>query len=247
MLYLLRLTIVLVLSAMPAAADELEYSVRSAMEQARKQAGNMPLPVNKHHDAGLKAAQETARLFNSPEFQENIRCEQQRLKEEVFSEHTPEPIEQETTTRSRLAENEKVYLFFSSSVPEKTIHNYLVSMEEVEEPNFALLMKGYVPGQRTDYLARITRQDQNCVDQLQLQKPVVCERLKIPIRIQPSLFDKFEITRVPTVVYEKNEEAWKITGDAGLDYLLKRINQEAKSPGLKGLITALQRGRDERH
>ena len=49
------------------------------MEQARKDAEQMTLPVNKYTEEGLKAAQETSDLFHSPEFQDKIKCAEQRI------------------------------------------------------------------------------------------------------------------------------------------------------------------------
>lgn len=240
MLYVLRLTIALLLSILPAAADELEERVQQVMEQARKDAAKMDVPVNKHKDVGTKAAQESANMFNSPEYQEKLKCEQQRLKEEVFSDYTPEPEKKDVSIPGKLAENEKVYLFVSSSIPDATIHAYLTAMEGLKEPGMTLLMKGFVPVERSRYLIRIARKDRNCVDRIQQKNPVVCERFEVPIRIQPSLFDRYEVTQVPAVVYEREGEAWKITGDAGLDYLFEQINREAKSSGLNSLVTVIQ-------
>ena len=61
---------------------------RSIMAQARKDAEKMTLPVNKYADEGMKAAQKTSNHFHSPEFQEKIKCEQQRLEKEVFADYT---------------------------------------------------------------------------------------------------------------------------------------------------------------
>jgi len=241
-LYLLRLILVLTLMSAPAhAAEELGSIVQRVMDQATKDGATMENPVNKHHKAGKKAAQESTKVFNSTEFQEKLRCEQQRLKEDVFSDYAPEPEKKDVSIPGELAENEKLYLFTSSSIPDETIHTYLTAMEGLKEPGMTMVMKGFVPGERGRYLNRIAQKDRSCVDRMQQNKPVVCERFEIPIKIQPSLFDRYKVTQVPAVVYEREGQAWKITGDAGLDYLLARINQEAKSPGLSSLVTALQR------
>ncbi len=245
LLYVLRLTIVLLLSTLPAEADELEESVQQVMEKSKEVAGGMEVPVNKYKNTGMKAAAESASVFNSPEFQEKVRCEQQRLKKEVFTDYPRRSEGKEVPTPGKLAENEKVYLFFSSSVPDETIHAYLAAMEEFKEPGITMLMKGFVPDERHRYLILIAKKDRTCVDKIQQENPEVCDRFEIPIKVQPSLFDKYEITQVPAIVYERDNEAWKITGDARLDYLLEKINQEAKSPGLKGMVTELQRGKHE--
>ena len=244
MLHVLRLTIVLLISAIPAAADELEKRVQRTMEQARKNAARIVIPINKHQDEAMKAALESAGVFSSPEYQEKLRYEQKQLKEEVFTESN-QGYEADELLPGKLAQDEKLYLFLSSSIPEDTIHNYLEAVEKANDPNIILLMKGYVPGERTRYLIRITKKDPNCVDRLQREKPLVCERFESSIKIKPSLFDRFEINRVPALCYEKDKETWKITGDAALVFLLERINREAKSPGLKALVTVLRGAENE--
>lgn len=241
MLYLLRLIILLILIPSPApAVDELQRNVQQLMERAEKEAARIEIPVNKHQEAGMKAAQESAELYHSPEFQEKLQCEQQRLKKEVFSEFIQEQVAEKEPAHGRLDENEKVYLFFSSSVPDQTVNNYLTAIEAVENPGITMVMNGFVPGKRKEYLARITKKYLSCVSQLNQKKAIGCERFEIPIKIKPSLFDKFDITHVPALVYERGGDAWKITGDMGLDYLLERINREAESYGLEGLIKTLR-------
>jgi len=245
MLHLLRLILVLSLIMSSAlAADQLTESVKRVIEKAEIEAKKMKIPVNTISEKGMKAAQEAAKSYESPVFQKKLRCEQKRLREEVFADSTQD-TEADLPIPGKLSQDEKLYLFLSSSIPDDTVHNYLEAVETLNEPNFALLMKGYVPGERAQYLLRITRQDRNCVDLLHRQKPVLCERFEIPVKIKPALFEKFEITRVPALIYKNDQATWKITGDARLDYLLERINQEAKSLGLKGMVTALQRGEYE--
>jgi len=244
-LHLLRLILVLsLIMSSTLAADQLTESVKRVIKKAEIEAEKMKIPINTVSEEGIKAAQEAAKKFESPAFQKKLRCEQKRLREEVFTDSTQD-IEAVLPVADKLDQDEKLYLFLSSSIPDDTVHNYLEAVETLNEPNFALLMKGYVPGERAQYLIRITRKDRNCVDQLHRKKPVVCERFEIPIKIKPALFEELEITQVPALVYENNQVAWKITGDARLDYLLERINREAKSPSLKGMVNALQRGEYE--
>lgn len=245
MLYVLRLIILLLLIKEPVAASDLEKNVQRTLDQAKKTAATIKLPVNKHHEEGIKAARQSATIFNSPEFQEKIQCEQQRIKEEVFTEEITIPANKEMPVQGKLDENEKLYLFFSSSLPDETIHSYLSAIETLSEPGITLVMRGFVPGERHSYLIRITKKDKNCTDQRQQEKTQFCERYQIMIKIQPTLFDKYEITQIPALVYERQDEAWKITGNSRLDYLMERINREANSPELKSLITTLQRGRYE--
>ena len=45
---------------------------------------------------------------------------------------------------------------------------------------------------------------------------------------------------MPAIVYEHDGNSFLIQGDAGLDYLLEKINREAKSKGLAGLIKKIR-------
>jgi len=222
------------------AADELQRSVQQLMERAKKQAATMEIPESIHQEAAMKAAQESAELYQSPEYQEKLQCEQKRLKEDVFSEFVQKQVVEKEPAPGRLDESEKIYLFFSSSVPDRTMNNYLTAIEAVDNPGITMVMNGFVPGKRKEYLAKITQNDLACVRQLNQKTAVQCERFEIPIKINPSLFDRFEIKQVPALVYERGGDAWKITGDMGLDYLLERINRDAKSYGVEGLIKTLQ-------
>ncbi|SHO52070.1 TrbC family F-type conjugative pilus assembly protein [Desulfopila aestuarii] len=240
MLHVLRLIPLLFwLWLIPVQADELGDVVSRVMAQARKDGATMALPVNSHNEEGRMAAEETARKFSSSGFQEKLECEQRRITEEVFPEAPGELAELEQA-QGRLAREEKVYLFVSSSMPDETVHVYLEVLDGADEPNLIMLMRGFVPGERENYLIRIAKKDLGCSDQLQLGDPDVCERYEVPIVLKPSLFDKYEITQVPALVYEKGEEAWKVTGDATLEYLLGRISRDTKSSGLEGLITTLR-------
>ena len=248
MLHLLRLipiSTVMFLFTFPAfAADELQRSVQQLMERAEKEAATMKIPESNHQEAGTKAAQESAELYQSPEYQEKIQCEQKRLKEDVFSEFVQEQVAEKESTKEpahgRLDEKEKIYLFSSSSVPDQTMSNYLKAIEALKDQEITMVMNGFVPGKRKEYLARITQRDLSCVSLLKQKTAVQCERFEIPIKIKPSLFDRFEIKQVPALVYERGGDAWKITGDMGLDYLLERINREIENYGVEGLIKTLQ-------
>ncbi len=240
MLYVLRLIVFIGLLSPFAMASEsdLTRSVKSIMTRVEKEGANITVPANKHQDEGIKTALEVTRKFYSPEFQEKLKCEQKRIKKKVFSAFTTE--QEESPTSDKLGNEENIYLFFSSSMPDETVHAYLEGMETVDEPKIVMLMKGFMLGERESYLVRIAKKDIHCVDQLQAKKTIVCDRFEIPIKIKPSLFAKYNITQVPALVYERGNNSWKIGGDMALDYLLEKINSEAQSPGLKRLVKVLR-------
>ena len=85
------------------------------------------------------------------------------------------------------------------------------------------------------YFGRILKKELDCP---RTQTP--CERYQVAIRLKPSLFTKYEITRVPAVIYDHDGNSFLIQGDTGLDYLLERINREVKSKGLTDLIKKIR-------
>ena len=254
MLYLLRLILWIVLftsHGTSLAQGVGEDNVSLIMEKARANAEEMNLPVSKYEVEGLRAAEETSKLFHSPEFQQRIQCEQQRLEKEVFGEHiapwkkkTQQAAEEQTGQTGSLSAGEHIFLFISSSVPDETIHAYIAGIDKAADPNVSLVMRGFVGGMSLarakkgqSYFSRILKKELDCP---RTEKP--CDRYGVPIRLKPSLFTKYGITQVPAVVYEHEKQAFLIQGDTGLDYLLERINREVKSTGLTDLIKKMRGG-----
>ena len=246
MLYLLRLILCIIFFASQVVAED---NVSQIMEQARANAEEIRLPVNKYEEEGLKRAEETSKLFHSSAFQERIQREQQRLEKEIFETYT-EPWKKrirQTASEQKgesgsLSTEEKILLFISSSVPDETVHAYVATLDKVDEPNISLVMRGVAGGLTqvrtsggSSYFSRILKKDLACS---RTKKP--CERYKVPISLKPSLFTKYGITRVPAVVYEHNGNVFLIQGDSSLDYLLERINREAKSKGVTNLIRKMR-------
>jgi len=226
----------------PAQAED----ARSFMAQARNDAEKMTLPVNKYTEEGLKAAQETTDHFHSPEFQEKIKCVKHRLTNEVFADAiTPWKKKRQTKAgqaieAGSLTSTEKVYLFFSSSVPDETMQTYISAIAKASDPNVIPVMRGWLGGMtdtkvNATYFSRILQKDPACQDS---REP--CQHYQVEISLLPALFTKYAITQVPAVVYANEKDAYLIQGDAGFDYLLERINRKAKSTALAGLIKKMR-------
>ena len=94
---------------------------------------DLAIPENKQSNEGQLAAEQSAKLFQSKEFQEKLSCEKHRLETEVFSEFI-KPIKKDPKGKSStkfLTADEKLYLFLSSSMPDETVHNYLPSIAQI--------------------------------------------------------------------------------------------------------------------
>lgn len=216
------------------------------MKKAREDAKSMTLPVNKHTKAGQMAAEQAADTFHSPKFQERIQAEQQRLEKEVFGDYIAswkkkkQPAKEQPGAFGNLDANERIYLFLSSSVPDETVHAYIGTIAGTGDSNIIPVMNGFVGGLddieiSTKYFSRILKKNLECQDGEE-----ACQRYQVSIKLKPSLFAQYGITQVPTVVYASDKDTFIITGDAGLDYLLGRINREVKSATLGGLIRSMR-------
>jgi len=224
--------------------------VSTIMDKAKEDSKKMTLPENAYGKEGLSAAKKAAEAFHSPGLQEQIQCEQQRLETEVFGDFITswkkkDTVEKQSEQNGNLGETERVYLFFSSSVPDATVRLYLSAIADAGESNVIPVMRGFVGGisdmaTSTEYFSRILKIDLDCQD-----TEVPCQRYQTAIKLNPVLFAQYGITRVPALVYANEENGFLIQGDAGLDYLLERINREANSPSLAKLIRKLQGGNEQ--
>ena len=117
---------------------------------------------------------------------------------------------------------------------------YIATIANAGAANVILVMRGWVGGMAdtkadVTYFSRILQKDPACQGS---SKP--CEHYQVQINLLPSLFTKYAITRVPAVVYENTDTTYLIQGDTGLDYLLERINREAKSAAITSLIKKIR-------
>ena len=219
----------------------------SIMEKARKNAREMTLPKNKHAEKGQMAAQHTADIFHSPEFQKQLDREQQRMKEKILKNYG-RPWEKQAQEHMQerpgiITAGEKIYLFFSSSLPDEIIRQYLAAIAVIGDSQVIPVVRGFVKGladiqASIEFFNEVVKEDPNCRDEMSPQK--ICRRFPVVIKVNPLLFSQYGITRVPAVVYANTTDAFAIQGDAGLDYLLERINREAKNPQLAKLISTLR-------
>lgn len=222
-------------------------AVSTVMDQAKGKAHSMTLNPNRYSKQGQQAAQQTADLFYSPAFKKRIQDEQNRLEKEICKNCLTSRKEKKLTTESEKSEQTdnlaiqgELYLFLSSSVPDETVHAYLAAISKDDWKSITPVMRGLINGMQeikvgTDYFSQILKVDQRCRDTKELKK--ICPRFKVSIRVNPLLFVQYNITRVPALVYDNEKKTVIIQGDASLDYLLERIDQELqdKDPALTKL------------
>ena len=229
-----------VAQAQEAARDQAAgLAVEKVVDTARAAATAMALPAHRQAEAGAVAARQVMERFASPAVQERLQGEQAKVAEALKATQADEPKEH----TSKLATSEHLYLFLSSSMGEDALRRLLAGIAglggEQIVPVFAGLPHGLDdwPG-NTRFFQRVLQKEPTCRD----TAANTCERVQVPLRINPVLFRQFAVTTVPTLVYDNGSRTWSVQGEAQLAVLLERINTAAKSPSLAGLIASLRGG-----
>lgn len=161
-----------------------------------------------------------------------------------------------------LKEDERIYIFVSSSVPEEILRNYARDLDNLGEPRISIIMRGFVGGMTKvrptlEFLRGVLFKEENCNSEK-------CDAYQGPIRIDPVLFKRYGIEAVPAIVYAKGVtdltasegikdggeavDYYVLYGDSALDGALELIDREVRVSSLKCLLWKLRRiggdGRD---
>ncbi len=232
----------LIFSSSIVKADEQQGNrekVEKVLEQARKLRETMTVPENSHALEGQEAARQAAEQFNAPNFQEKLRCQMERIQ------RSGPPQEQTMAPQDRgtLTGQESVFLFLSSSVPEAMVNRYLIDVSRTGEQRIVPVLFGLpqgLAGKRVnaDYFSRMMQADPVCRD----TPEAPCQRLAVPLKVNPELFARYNITEVPALVYDNGQDSWSIQGEGELAFLLEKIGKAANSPALTGIIARLRGG-----
>lgn len=229
-----------VAQAQEAARDQAAgLAVEKVVDTARAAATAMALPANRQAAAGEKAARQVMERFTAPGTQARLQGERAKLAEKMTATKAGDPKDQV----GPLAATEHLYLFLSSSMPEDALRRLLAGTARLSDqqmvPVFAGLPHGLDdwPG-NTRFFQRVLQKEPTCRD----TAANTCERLQVPLRINPALFRLYAVTAVPTLVYDNGNRSWSVQGEAELAVLFERINTAANSPVLNSLIASLRGG-----
>lgn len=145
--------------------------------------------------------------------------------------------------KGTLTAQESVYLFLSSSLPKPVVNRYLIDIGRTGEQRIVPVLFGLPEGKEgksidADYFSRVMQADPGCRD----TPKSPCQRLALPLRVNPVLFTRYNITEVPALVYDNDQDSWSIHGEAELAYLLEKVGKAANSPALTGISARLRGG-----
>jgi len=220
--------------------QESSLAAEKALEQAGKLSETMRLPENIHAREGMEAARQSFGQFNTPAFQEKLRCQMERIRQQ-----SGPPKEQPTVgqVKDSLAAQDPIYLFLSSSMPEAVVNRYLIDVSRTGGQRIIPIIFGLPKGMEgkqlnTTYFSRVLLVDTECRD----TPASPCKRLDMPLRVNPVLFSRYNITEVPALVYDKGQDSWAVHGDAELAFLLEKLAKAANNPALASIGTRLRGG-----
>jgi type-F conjugative transfer system pilin assembly protein TrbC len=232
--------------------------VAVTLAQADRMADTLKIPKNRHEDEMKAVAGTLDAYYRSDEFQGRVRSETERIKSQVFGESFARfyPDNVPGVRKGRLTESERCYVFVSSSMPLQTIRNYAASVARLGDPRIVMVMRGFVGGvtkiQPTiHFVADALKKDALC-------SPAESECAMLPANlvVDPLLYRRYSIERVPAVVFAtgvkaenpglsegdmKNvnvSDSYTIYGDASLEYILQTIGREGGSPSLRELLAS---------
>jgi len=244
--------------------------VSKTLAEVEKIKKSLQIPKNKLEKEMQKEAAKTIAIYQSPEYQTKIAAETDRIKRELFHEQLKdlpvergglkegEKLQQKEQSAVKLAEDERVYLFISSSMPLDTVRNYAFSVAHLSDPKkIVLVMRGFINGATkigptTSYIVDVLKVNPSC--DLAREE---CSLLKANVLIDPLLFRRFNITQVPATVFAKGVRSevqgqsegetdvqiasfWTVYGDASLAYNLAKIRVASGSASLDGSIMVPQ-------
>ena len=229
-----------VAQAQEAARDQAAgLAVEKVVDKARAAATAMALPANSQAEAGATAARQVMERFSAPTVQERLQGEQAKVAKALKATKADDPKQQ----TCQLAATEHLYLFLSSSMGDDSLRRLLAGIAglggEQIVPVFAGLPHGLGdwPG-NTRFFQRVLQKEPTCRD----TAANTCGRLQVSLRINPALFRQYEVTAVPTLVYDNGSRTLSVQGEAELVVLLERMNTAANSPVLDSLIASLRGG-----
>lgn len=159
------------------------------------------------------------------------------------------------STNKYLNPNEKIFIIISSSMDKSSIQNYFKLLENVKT-DITFVLRGLV-GNDARYINPTFSylQDLFVKDPNNKNKEDKNNFYYYNIQINPKVTRRFNITKVPAVIFIKNydpivedyqkmtntpadtdEEYFVAYGEASINYALSEINKQAKSDGLARFI-----------
>ena len=153
-------------------------------------------------------------------------------------------------TQDQSISGHRFYLFVSSTIPEKNLRSYARQLAQI--PNAKLVLRGFIGGAKKmaptlKFIKKSSKKNPFC------SKGINCPTHKIDFIIDPVLFQRYNIKKVPTLVFVENLTGsnncsegntnlttatgiHQFTGLAPISHMLTELEKSTNSPTLKQII-----------
>lgn len=242
------LGLLLILSSIHTSAAEETESLETSLRPLMEQAETIEVTLTESNLEAQKAAEALFQLFQSNEYQARIQRERLRLAEEFFGARRSATEEQKEKARedaSRPPVEGRIYLFVSSSMPMNTLRNYVADVARLNDPRFALVLRGFVGGAKriaptAAFIAEALKEDPHC----EMARHQECALREVAFIVDPTLFRRSGIEKVPAIAFipegKGGGETLVLYGDASLGYGLELLARETGDTDLGQLAQKLK-------
>jgi type-F conjugative transfer system pilin assembly protein TrbC len=237
--------------------------ISNVMEKAASMGKGIKTEENRFAAEGIKAAEKVKEFYDSPEFQEKLKVETERLQKSLFSEQFESYYKDSNAKTSSkgmgLGDDERLYIFVSSSIPVSVLRTYAVDVSKLGGRRVIMVMRGFVDGMTKimptmEFVSRVLQTDPAC----SAKNGEKCNILAIPFIVDPMLFRRYGIETVPSFAYVKglkstdpdmsegvgnhakvSGDVLKLSGDASLKYVIEQFHNSTKARSLENFINNL--------
>lgn len=251
------LTIVTVFSVAPTMADNYSPAIDRLLQKAERDT----------------SADKTARRFYNDESTNRFEAERSRIAPLLSpselgngdgassnERNSPQEMASESNGPTRILQSsERLYVFVSSSIPLVALRAMAKDLSRLNDPNVVIVLRGFVGGAKligptSTLVAKIIVDDPDCL----ASGKADCAMKPINIEIDPLLFRRYGIERVPAIAFVQNVmvknaeasegikenadsgDAWIVYGDASFPYSIELLRRETDIPSLQRLLNALE-------
>ena len=239
--------------------------------QARKLSDSIKMPDLDKNAVAAAAGQKMGEFMHSDEYQTKVLAEADRIRNEVLGEPDllkkfyPDGKDEHKERGGVLGTGERVYVFISSSMPVETLRNYVISIDKADDPNVIMVMRGMIGGiskiiPTMEFISKFLIKDAGCLENSKQGGSEICESYSADVIIDPMLFSRYDIFKVPAIVYATGVKPYDaegsegfegntqigvnktVYGDASLDGVIEIIADKTKSKTLEALLKKMRAG-----
>ena len=238
--------------------------VTAVLDKAQQNAKEIKTD-NIHEKSMREKAGQTNDYYRSREFQASLDSQMANIKKQLapategyYSEVPAGGGDQESPGESDGDRSDRLYIFVSSSMPMQTLRNYAADVEKIGAKRVVMVMRGFVDGMHKitptiQFLANVVKKQPTCD-----VTTGECDMRGTNIIVDPMLFRRYGVERVPTFVYvqgaefsdpsgsegdsahvKSDGEVTRATGDASLKYILTKFQAAKNSESIDSFLSRL--------